>query len=481
VNDDTIHQPGDSPSPSGVPKHGDVIARKYVVEEVIGTGGMGGVVAARHKQLGERVAVKVLLPKALKDAEAIGRFVREARTQIRIKNEHVVRVLDIDQLDSGAPYILMEYLEGRDLARMLRAEGRLPIPRAIDYVLQACVAIAEAHMLGIVHRDLKPSNLFVTQRSDGTPLVKVLDFGISKALEADLAEPRSAELTDTQAVFGSPAYMSPEQIRSAKNVDYRTDIWSLGVILFESVTGHPPFKAETVSGLLAAIAADPPLSLRDLREEAPPALEEVVARCLTKDVSRRFSTVAELAASLAPLASPESRVYVDRVQRITTASAGSGRIARHRPSVPSSPPAAFAATEKPWTTRPSRPQSTLRGALLLLAAGLAVGVVGMVAVGKYRTKRPENAIPVTVVAASVAPSASMTATMEPPVTAVPAPPPPPPVSASASAPLRPPRAPGTIRPPPRRVSTPPNAPPPPSPPPPTPVPNVVPDPTAESH
>src|SRR5262249_8764967 len=154
---------------------------------------------------------------------------------------------------------------------------------AIDYVLQASVAVAEAHALGIVHRDLKPSNLFVTQRSDGTALVKVLDFGISKALEADLSEPRSADLTDTQAVFGSPPYMSPEQIRSAKNVDYRTDIWSLGVILFEAVTGHAPFKAETVSGLLAAIAADPPASLRDLREDAPPALEEVVARCLTKD------------------------------------------------------------------------------------------------------------------------------------------------------------------------------------------------------
>jgi eukaryotic-like serine/threonine-protein kinase len=393
VSEDTT-QLGDGPlSTRGAPKSGDVLAGKYTVIEVLGTGGMGVVLSARHKALGDRVAIKLLLPKALRDKEAIGRFVREARTAVRIKSDHVVRVLDIGALDTGVPFIVMELLEGHDLGRILRAEGRRSIAEAVDWVLQACVAIAEAHMLGIVHRDLKPSNLFLANRSDGTAIVKVVDFGISKALEADLEEPRDTELTDTQATFGSPAYMSPEQIRSAKNVDYRTDIWSLGVILYELLVGETPFRGETSSGVLAAIAADPAPPLRALRPDAPAGLEQAVALCLTKDVALRFPTVGELALALAPFGNETSKVHVDRIQRLSTA--GSGRLPAPRRSWPSAvaPAAAFAATEKPWVTGDSPRPRTRFTPVTFILVGLVVGLGAALVVsrGALTPARPPSA------------------------------------------------------------------------------------------
>nr|HMR07207.1 serine/threonine-protein kinase [Polyangiaceae bacterium] len=216
---------------------GDILAGKFRVEKLLGSGGMGMVVAAHHLQLDEPVAIKFLLPEALTNAAAVGRFAREARAATKIKSEHVVRIIDIGSFDSGEPYIVMEYLNGQDLSQLLAARGPLPPDEVAEYILQACEAIVEAHVLGIVHRDLKPANLFVAARMDGTPLVKVLDFGISKVSTGpDLS------LTETSALMGSPLYMSPEQMASAKSVDARTDIWALGVILYELVTGKPPFS-----------------------------------------------------------------------------------------------------------------------------------------------------------------------------------------------------------------------------------------------
>ncbi len=211
---------------------GTVLLQKYEISRVIGQGGMGMVALARHLQLQQPVAIKLLLPEVLDKDLVVQRFLREAQASVRLRSEHVCRVLDVGQLDNGAPYMVMEYLDGTDLDGLLRQKGPLAYGEAVDFVLQACEALAEAHSLGIVHRDLKPANFFLTQRADGSPLVKVLDFGISKTLS-----PIEESLTTTQAVLGTPAYMSPEQLRSSKHVDARSDIWSLGVVLYELCTG----------------------------------------------------------------------------------------------------------------------------------------------------------------------------------------------------------------------------------------------------
>src|SRR6187549_2799480 len=219
-------------------QQGELLAGKYRVEQVLGAGGMGYVVAAMHEQLGQRVAVKLLVPELCENEDSVTRFLREARAAVKIHSEHVARVLDVGELTNGSPYMVMEFLSGRDLAEELDLPGELEIEVAIDYVLQASEAVAEAHSLGLIHRDLKPANLFLTHRPDGSPLVKVLDFGISKVSSPEAAQ---LSLTHTQAMMGSPLYMSPEQMRSSKDVDRRADIWSLGIILHELLAGDVPF------------------------------------------------------------------------------------------------------------------------------------------------------------------------------------------------------------------------------------------------
>src|SRR5450432_2337777 len=233
-------------------QQGDLLAGKYRVENVLGEGGMGYVVAALHEQLNQRVAVKLLSPLLSENEDSVTRFLREARAAVRIRSEHVARVLDVGELPDGSPYMVMEYLLGRDLAAELDEREHLDVPEAIDYVLQACEAVAEAHSIGLIHRDLKPSNLFLTRRPDGSPLVKVLDFGISKAIDQTGMVEQQA-LTTTSAVMGSPLYMSPEQVRSSKTVDARSDVWSLGVVLYELLSAAHPFEAETMTALLASI------------------------------------------------------------------------------------------------------------------------------------------------------------------------------------------------------------------------------------
>src|SRR5258708_827003 len=212
---------------------GDILAGKYRVEQVLGKGGMGVVVAATDTQLERRVAIKFLLPEYAEHKEASQRFLREARAAVKIHSEHVARVIDVGTMENGAPYMVMEYLQGTDLAGTLDERVTLPVEEAVAYVLEACDAIAEAHSVGIVHRDLKPANLFLASQPDGSIKIKVLDFGISKAMMTTTGMDPS--LTRTTSMMGSPLYMSPEQMRSAKHVDPRTDVWALGVILYESL------------------------------------------------------------------------------------------------------------------------------------------------------------------------------------------------------------------------------------------------------
>jgi len=295
---------------------GELVANKYRVERVLGRGGMGVVVAAMHEQLAQRVAIKMLLPEAEASPNALARFTREARAAATIRGEHVARVLDVGEMPGGAPYIVMEYLEGRDLAQTLADRGTLPPDEAVSFVLQACEAIAEAHAAGIIHRDLKPSNLFVTAGPDGSPLVKVLDFGISKALLSGSAE---GQLTTTSSFVGSPVYSPPEQLVRAHDVDGRADIWALGTILFEVLAGRPPFVGESVMHVASKIFNDAPTPLIELRPDLPVELCAVVMRCLRKLPEDRFPDVNALAQALAPFA-PAHSVSADRVARIIAAS-----------------------------------------------------------------------------------------------------------------------------------------------------------------
>ena len=290
----------DFPQMSSV-RPGDVLAGKYRVERVLGSGGMGYVVAARHLQLDQLVAMKFLRKNGalLDETEATGRFLREAKAVVRLKDEHVAKVFDVGTLESGEPYIVMEYLDGCDLSALAKQRGAIPASEAVDYIMQACEALAEAHSLGIVHRDVKLANLFLTKGHAGTPLVKVLDFGISKVNPFGEAD---HEMTRTASMLGSPRFMSPEQMRDPRSVDARSDIWSLGVVLYRLVSGKPPFEADTLGRLLTMVMHENPDPLSAVRADLPLGFSEAVGRCLEKDANLRYTNIAELAYALVPFA-----------------------------------------------------------------------------------------------------------------------------------------------------------------------------------
>jgi serine/threonine protein kinase len=241
---------------------GDVVLKKYRVERLLGMGAMGIVAEATHLALDQRVAIKFMLPGRDTGGEQHARFIREARASVRLTSPHVTRVFDVGALDSGAPYMVMELLNGKDLDAVLKQRGPLPFDEAAELILQACEALAEAHAIGIVHRDVKPSNLFLTKAKDGTPCVKVIDFGISKPSHEAL------KLTQKEEILGSPLYMSPEQMRSSADVDARSDVWSLGATLYELVAGVPPFDARGIQELCAKVWFEPPTPLVTHRPDA---------------------------------------------------------------------------------------------------------------------------------------------------------------------------------------------------------------------
>jgi serine/threonine-protein kinase len=451
------------------PDVGTMLAGKYRVERVIGFGGMGIVVEATRIALEDRVAIKLLRAEATRSAGAVSRFLREARAAVKIRSEHVARVLDVGTLEDGAPYMALEYLEGRDLADVLAKDGPLSEGRVAEIVLQACEALAEAHAVGIVHRDVKPSNIFLTRRSDGRDLVKVLDFGISKTLDST-----GSPQTKTHDILGSPAYMAPEQLKSARTVDRRADIWSLGVTLFELVTGQLPFPGETLAELHGAILYAAAPLLRTVRPSAPAGFEALIAKCIERDPDQRFQTVSELATALALFGPDGSREVAARIAKIDPAAAQEPAARRDMeelaraatlPASPPVPPLAHAATvaqtRTEWDTAvaPSPPATSARSRLVALGfAGLVLLAAAGVGVRSMLTSSQ------TVPSTSPRPSESI----------APAPVPTPPVtveaSASAAAPLAPPPPAPVPLPSVTPVRHPPKAPPPPSAPPPRPVP-----------
>jgi eukaryotic-like serine/threonine-protein kinase len=286
---------------------GEVVAGKYKIGGIIGFGGMATVAAAHHLELDQPVAIKFLHREATSRPDAVKRFLSEARSAARLNSPNVARVLDVGTTPTAhagiVPYMVMELLEGMDLDGVIQERGPLPVAEAVEYVLQACAGVAEAHALHIIHRDLKPGNLFLTRRRDGTPVVKLLDFGISKNVARKAAGQDVTALTADREMMGSPRYMSPEQVRSSKDVDARTDIWSLGIILHELLAGVAPFRAENIADTLVAILHDAPQPIAKTAPDVPRRLVDVVMRCLQKTPAGRYQTVDELAAALLPFRS----------------------------------------------------------------------------------------------------------------------------------------------------------------------------------
>ncbi|MFO0679084.1 MAG: serine/threonine-protein kinase, partial [Polyangiaceae bacterium] len=317
TNPSTEPASGEAPTASPSIAPGSLVADKYRVVRTIGEGGMGVVVEAMHIHLGQRVAIKFLKREARSDGEIVARFAREARAAVQLTSEHVARVMDIGTLPDGAPFMVMEYLEGKDLSVVLAETGALPVEDAVEYVIQICDGLAEAHARGIVHRDVKTENLFLVERGGGMRIAKLLDFGISKAAltgEASDVDVRSAKTTQ---IMGSPFYMSPEQLKSTVDVDHRTDIWSLGAVLFELLAGDTAFEGETFTSLVIRINNEAPRDLQALNPAVPDALVRIVRRCLEKNPADRFPNAAELAIALLPYARKRARVPAERAASIT--------------------------------------------------------------------------------------------------------------------------------------------------------------------
>jgi serine/threonine-protein kinase len=447
-----------------IPSPGETIAGKYYVESTCGCGGLAVVLSAIQIGLDRRVAVKLLLPHWAHQADVVERFLREGRAATRIRSEHVVRVFDVGRLESGAPFLVLEYLEGNDLDAVLRQWGPLPVATAIDWVLQATEAIAEAHAHGIVHRDLKPANLFLTHRTDGTSCVKVIDFGLSK-----IADPWSQpdKLTRPTDVMGSPHYMAPEQLRATCEADARADLWALGAVLHELISGRPPFYGATMAELCAAVLTEAPEPLSIGRPGVPAGVEQAVLRCLEKDPAARFASVAEFAQALAPFGSPGARGSCERIERVV----GLSPRARDVSSLPPLVYEGYAEADWPGGSEPASidtPTPALRargvpasprivaGSLLILSALGAASLMAMYAsVHANDPRATQRAWQVNEAPgrASMQPSSSPATVNDVPVIAAP-------VAANAPAAAPPPAAPpapSPATPPPAREAVPPEA------------------------
>ncbi|MEO7731433.1 MAG: serine/threonine-protein kinase [Kofleriaceae bacterium] len=297
----------------GLAAVGDVLAGKYRVDKILGIGGMGMVVAATHLELDQRVALKFMLPGSIESSDSAARFLREARAAGRLNSDHVCRVMDVGRFETGVPYIVMEYLQGENLAALLRRRGPLRVSEAVDFILQGIEGLAEAHAHGIIHRDLKPDNLFLHKRNDGGSLVKVLDFGISKLSSG-------GHSTKTGDIMGSPAYMAPEQMESTRSVDHRADVWSLGVVLYQLVVGKAPFTGDTLPLLCLHVVNDAPKSMSAIRGDLPDGFEAVVMKCLEKEPGDRYGDVGLLAKALAPFGPKNATTSASRIQIVLTRS-----------------------------------------------------------------------------------------------------------------------------------------------------------------
>ncbi len=413
---------------SDIAKVGRVVANKYRIDGVLGEGGMGVVVVATDTTLERKLAMKFMRPELAKDPEAAARFLREARASVKLSSDHVARVHEVGTAEDGAPFMAMEFLDGKDLAAHLVARGRFEIDEAIGYVVEACDAVAEAHAVGIVHRDLKPMNLFLARRPKGRHIVKVLDFGISKLVAE---EGTAMQITHSIATLGSPLYMAPEQMRSARNCDARTDVWALGVILFEFLIGRVPFMSHSATALALMVAQDPPPRPRDLRPEIPREVEDAILKCLAKAPAARFASVDEFVAAIEPF----GKRGVETTGPLATATAAPdvGRAAMTPVTAPV--PRAFETTDDDASTAVKPPPvgarpavntaanwgrtqggSRTRDRAIRVALALVGTVVTLAVVGLLIAKSSSPADPSATTAAIVASAPAVAAPPTPPPT-----------------------------------------------------------------
>lgn len=351
---------------------GEVVADKYRIDSIVGAGGMGIVYLARHLQLGGRLALKFLSAQCLDSPDALERFRREAQAAARLQSEHVVRVFDVGTHTSGLPYMVMEYLEGQDLGRIIHDCGSLPIDVTASLLAQTCSALDEAHRHGIIHRDLKPSNLFCIRRSDGSLSIKVVDFGISKVSED--ASGLEKGITITGHVIGSPGYMSPEQMKTPNRVDNRSDIWQLGVVLYECLTGKLPFPGSTYAEICLKAHQEAHLPVIAHGIEVPPGLQAIIDTCLAKEPAQRFQTARDLAAALRNFC---PHVPVPTMPFMSTAdSAATAAVSKGSGPAKANKRGPGSGTEPPWSHSQPAPSTRWRlplglSALALLAVSTA--------------------------------------------------------------------------------------------------------------
>jgi len=451
-------------------EEGTLLAEKYRIGRPLGSGGMAEVFEAEHLDLGTRLAVKVLRPELTRSPTVVERFSREAQAVAHLESEHVARVVDVGHHE-GAPFMVMERLDGQDLAARLTTGGPLPLSEAVDHLLQAGQALAEAHARGIVHRDIKPSNLFLAQRPPDATRIKVLDFGIAKS--SSTTDPEAGKLTRTRDVLGSPLYMSPEQLLASSTVGPASDVWSLGVVLQELITGHPPFDGPSVAAIHAAILErDPaPLTVDE------PEIARIIGRCLRKDPYERYPSIQDLAAELAPFGTHDALVSLRTIQSWASTSQ---QAARHTAPMAHGELDAVADTDVPDSmARPDRPGGVTdtswdtdtspgprrgRGYLIALAALAVGGVAAFVTLrGDSKPARApiaEPSPPGPTGTPNTAANPEPSARPGPPPTAQPSPSSTAQPSTSATAKTRPPPRPPRLRP--RPVPPPPRPAPPPS-------------------
>lgn len=284
------------------PKVGQLLLGRYRIIKRLGEGGMGAVYEGKHELIGKRLAIKCLHPQFMSNEEVVERFHREAHAATAVGNEHIIEVTDVGSFDDGSPFMVMEYLEGHEFGALLDTEGPMPISRLVHIVGQVCGALAAAHARGIVHRDMKPENVYLIRRGNDDDFVKVLDFGISKIKESSESLGEGSSLTKTGMALGTPYYMPPEQAQGLRDIDHRADIYAVGVILYQGLSGRLPFDAESYPALMVKIMTELPRPLAELREDIPDALQQIVYKAMEKDRDIRFQTIEELAMALQPFA-----------------------------------------------------------------------------------------------------------------------------------------------------------------------------------